>query len=149
MPAIFNHNTGAFRVCVDGTEEGRIRGRILGRRLTAPLFFGDLHTLLLQIEGVLDAQSFPRTFERGRTLSPKAEAPSPVPSAASLEEGLPAETVEAAQGQVSTFLLYVITRRQATWQGFVNWLDGAPPERYCSVWNLIQILDRRLPGLSG
>lgn len=147
MPAIFNHSTGAFRVCVDGTEEGRIRGRILGRRLTAPIPFGDLPGLLLPIEGVLDAQSFPRTFERRRTLTPKGASP-PVPSAASLEDGLPAEAVDAARGEAATFLIYVVTRRQATWQGFVNWLDGGPLERYRSVWELIRMLERRLPGLS-
>lgn len=147
MAAIFNHNTGAFRVCVDGTEEGRIRGRILGRRLTAPIPFQDVHGLLLPIERVLDVQTFPRTFQCSRTLTPKV-APPPVPSATSLEDGLPAETVDVACGEVSTFLLYVITRRQATWQGFVNWLDGTPPESYCSVWDLLQMLIRRIPTFS-
>ena len=141
MPAKFNHNAAALRVCVDQAEDGRISGRVFSRRLTAPIAFSDIGGLLLQVEAVLDTQSFPQAFQRTRTFAPPKAGD--VPAAPSLEEGMPADEVEAARGAHATFVLYVITRRSTTWQGYVDWLDGARDE-FGSVLELIKLTDDHL-----
>lgn len=142
MPANLNHISAAFRVCVDGAEDGRISGRVFSQRLTAPLLFSDIGNLLLQMEAVLDKQNFPQAFQRTRSFSPAKGAA--VPAAPSLTDGMSAETVAAAAGALCTFTLYVITRRSTTWQGRVDWLDGTPPETFSSVLDLIKLTDQRL-----
>ena len=141
MPAKMNHYDAALRVCVDSLEAGSIRGRVVSRRLTAPSTFGDLGDLLLQVEEVLNRQNFPQAFERTRSFVKNPDAPLPV--AADLDSGMTKEEVEACRGEVATFSLYVITRRSTTWQGFVEWPDGARQE-YVSVLELIKLLDHRL-----
>ena len=141
MPAKMNHYDAALRVCVDSLEAGSIRGRVVSRRLTAPITFGDLGDLLLQVEEVLNRQNFPQAFERTRSFVKNPDAPLPV--AADLDSGMTKEEVEACRGEVATFSLYVIPRRSTTWQGFVEWPDGARQE-YVSVLELIKLLDYRL-----
>lgn len=147
----FEHTSAALRVCVDQMEGGRISGRVVSRRLTRPIRFDDVGSLLLQIEAVLDVQKFPQAFQRTRTFQPRQapgeEAPAAAqtaPAAPSLAEGMPEAEVEAAHGAVSTFLLFVFTRQNTTWQGVLDWLDGSPRVRYSSVLELLKLVDGHL-----
>ena len=144
MPANLTHSNAALRVCIDRAEHGHISGRVFSRRLTQPISFSDIGSLLLQMEAVLDKQNFPQAFQRTRTFT--AGKNTTVPAAATLDEGMPAEAVAEARGQVSTFMIYVITRRSTTWQGRVDWLDGSPMEEFSSVLELIKLTDQRLFG---
>lgn len=141
MPAKMNHYDAAIRVCVDEVGEGRVRGYLTSRRLTAPVPFADLGSLVLQVEEILNRQHFPQAFERTRTFFP--DEPGQLPVAEDLDSGLTREEVDAAHGRVDTFLLYVITRRNTTWQGFVDWLDGTRSD-YSSALELLRLVDRRL-----
>ena len=141
MPARMNHYDAAIRVCVDQLQEGRISGRVVSRRLTAPFRFGDIGSLLLQLEEVLDAQNFPQAFERTRTFRPGPSSGDHVPAAEDLDHGMTQEEVESAWGAEATFALFVVTRRNTTWQGFVDWLDGSPRQEYASVLELIKLVD--------
>ena len=137
-----NYETASLRVCVDSTADGRLSGRVLGRRLTQAVNFSDLGSLLLQLEAVLDSQNSPQAFQRGRSFCPRSTRQ--VPAAQRLEEGMEPQTVQAAQGETATFDLRIITRRNATWQGMVDWLDGTPPQSFHSVLELVKLLDQRL-----
>lgn len=142
MPARINHYEAVLRICVDELGEGGIRGRVVSRRLTEPMPFSDVGHLLLQLEEVFDRQNFPQAFERRRTFGARQEESS-LPLAQTLEQGMDPEEVARAAGQVTTFDLYVITRRNTTWQGFVDWLDGTRTD-YSSALELILLLDERL-----
>ena len=140
MPARINHYEAVLRICVDELGEGGIRGRVVSRRLTEPMPFSDVGHLLLQLEEVFDRQNFPQASERRRTFGARQEESS-LPLAQTLEQGMDPEEVARAAGQVTTFDLYVITRRNTTWQGFVDWLDGSPRSHYKSVLELLKLID--------
>lgn len=142
MPANLTHSNAALRVCIDKVQDDGISGRVFSRRLTAPLPFSDIGSMLLKLEAVLDRQNFPQAFQRTRTFT--AGKHTSVPAAASLDEGMSAEEVAAATGALATFVIYVITRRSTTWQGRVDWLDGSPPEAFSSVLELIKLIDQHL-----
>lgn len=142
MSNAFNHYSAALRVCVDQVEDGRISGRVFSQRLITPITFADFGGMLLQVEAVLDAQNFPQAFQRTRSFAPRQTAA--VPAADCLEDGMSPEVVQAAQGTVGTFQLYVITRRNTTWQGFVDWLDGSPKQEYNSVLELLKLADEHV-----
>ena len=146
MPANMNHYDAAVRICVDQVTDGRICGRAVSRRLLRPLSFSDIGGLLLQLEEVLDAQNFPQAFERTRTFCPERGEGSAALAAKDLNSGMSREEVEAARGERATVQLYVITRRNTTWQGFLDWLDGTPRQEYASVLELIKCVDERLSG---
>lgn len=142
MAIKMDHKSAALRVCVDGVADGRIQGRVYSRRLTKPMEFSDIGRLLLQMEAVLDEQNFPQAFQRIRTFRPPQ--PEAVPAAASREEGMSAEEVAAARGTVGTFIIYVITRRNTTWQGFVEWLDVGERQDFNSVLELLKLADQHV-----
>lgn len=128
----------AFRVCVDSVGDGRIGGRVFGHRLTRSVSFSDIGELLVRIDAVLDKQNFPQAFQRSRTFTVR-EAGSP--AAESLDAGMSDEEVSAARGAVSTFTLAVFSRRSASWQGQVDWLDGAGPQRFESALEFLKLTE--------
>ena len=144
MPVNLTHPSAALRVCVDRAQGGRISGRVFSQRLTEPLSFADVGSLLLQLEEVLDRQNFPQAFQRTRTFA--KDRASTAPAALDPAGGMPAEAVEAAHGETATFALYVLTRRNTTWQGKVDGRDGRPPEDFSSVLELIKLIDLHLCG---
>lgn len=139
----FNHASAGFRICVDGSQCGRISGRVFSQRLLAPISFSDISDLLLKLEEVLDVQKFPQAFERTRSFT-EIRLCDPAVIADSLEHGMSRETVEAQSGAFGTFLLFVITRRNTTWQGHLDWLDGSPQEHYNSVLELLKLADQHI-----
>lgn len=142
MATRFNYRAAALRICVDTAENGRVSGRIYSQRLRAPMAFTDVGNLLVQVDTLLDVQKFPQAFQRIRTFT---SAPPPgVPAALSPEEMLSPETVDAAQGERATFLIHITTRQSATWQGFVDWLDGSPKQTFSSALELMKFMDERL-----
>lgn len=139
----FNHAQAGFRICVDKSDCGCIHGRVYSQRLLEPLTFSDISDLLLKLEEVLDVQKFPQAYERTRSFS-NTPLCDPAIIAPSLAEGMPAETVEAQTGTLGTFVLFVITRRNTTWQGHVDWLDGSPRTEYNSVLELLKLADQHV-----
>ena len=144
MSTKLNPKNGLFRICVDQMEDGRLSGRIVSQRLTAPMAFADLGDLLLKVEGVLDAQNFPQASQRIRTFVQDAsEYPSSVLPGGAMSEA----EVEASRGALTTFQLAILTRRNATWQGAVDWMEGQSPMSFSSDLELLSLVDRHMEAL--
>ncbi len=148
-----NHRKTALRVCVDMIQNGRISGRVYCPCLNCAedgLPFTDIADFFLQIEAMFDRLDFPQAFQRKRSfveekqLIPAIMAQSEVQSAEVDDQN---EDVMERQGTVFTFTVYVTARQNATWQGFVDWLDGGPRQNFHSALELIrltaQVLDQR------
>lgn len=139
--APFNLCQSTLHVCVDAAESGRVSGRVFGQLLSAPLTFADLGDLVLQVDGILDAQNFPQAFQRARSFAPHPVCDTL--AASGPDTGLTPEAVGAASGAVATFELCVVSRRSSSWQGFVDWLDDSPRRRFQSALEFIRIVDAR------
>ena len=141
MPTKIDHQNGAIRICVDRMEGNRAGGRVLSQRLTAPMVFSDLGSLLLQLESLLERQNFPQAFQRMRSFTKET----PEYPAGLLPEGaMEAETVAAARGQAATFVLRVLTRQNATWQGVLEWLEGEQRNSFSSDLEFLKLLEQDL-----
>lgn len=139
MANVWNRENSALRVCVDETGEGGLKGCVVGARLSAPMEFECVEALVLKVKAVMDLQNYPQAFQRIRTFA--AEERLEIPAALSLEEGMQEQAVQEAHGTVGTFLLHVTTRRNATWQGYVDWLDGSGRQEFDSVLEFIKLTD--------
>lgn len=137
MATSSNYYAVSFRICVDENKGGRISGRVLSRRLTHPIAFGDITSLILQLDDVLDKQKFPLAFERSRSFT-SASQPTETHAASSLDGGMTQEQVDEHSGAKNTLLLTITTRRSSTWQGRVDWLDGSPADSFTSVLDLLK-----------
>lgn len=133
--------SAAVRVCVNDAEPGRISGLVYSQRLTAPMPFADLGSLLLRLDEVLDKQNFPQAFQKSRSFSAKESS---VPAAKTPEQGLSPEEVEGAHGKVYTFVLHILSRRSSSWQGSADWLDGNCPQEFDSALELMRLIEEHV-----
>lgn len=142
MSIRLSYQEAAIRVCVDRTEAERISGRLFSQRLSAPLAFHDISELFVKVDTLLDAQNYPQSFMQIRSFTGKSERD--VPAARSKEELTDAQDVNAERGACATFILQIRSRRNATWQGDIDWLDGSPRERFDSILAMVKLLTARL-----
>ncbi|HJA64154.1 MAG TPA: hypothetical protein H9719_08495 [Candidatus Intestinimonas stercoravium] len=56
--------------------------------------------------------------------------------------------VAGARGEIATFSLNILSRRNATWQGRLDWLDGGPAQVFSSDLELLDLVEQRLDILS-
>jgi len=139
-----------MKVAVNDVEDGRIAGAVYSRRLKEPIRFRDAADMLLQIERLLDQQDFPRAFQKKRSFVKSTKKDKGNTFGKKDEEDdegyMDEETVEQAEGEVSTFVMNVITRQNTSWQGYLDWLDGSPKIAYNSVLELLSLITRKLQG---
>lgn len=108
---------GLFRICVDQASGGQV----YSRRLEEPFSFADLGDLMVKLERILERQDYPqsaqviRTFRAGERRPEHPGLP---------DGGMTWETVRQARGARMTFDLLILSRRRATWQGYIQWSDG-------------------------
>lgn len=132
----FNYNNPPLRVCIDRMEHNTAAGRVFSSRLTAPLVFHDLSSLALQMDMVFDRQNSPQAFQRPRTIFRGDEWPDL--AAAEPSGGMSEETVRAQRGELATLEVLVISRRNSTWQGMIDWLDGQERQEFFSHLDLMR-----------
>lgn len=141
MSTRLSHRNAVLRVCVDRVENACASGAVYSQRLTAPMAFSNMGGLILQLERLLEEQNFPQAFQRLRSFT----EPEPVRPVPLLPEGaMDAEAVSAARGRKASFDLSILSRRNATWQGRVDWLDGSPAQSFASDLELLDLVERRL-----
>lgn len=138
MPEKLDHHNGVLRLCIDQATGGHISGRIYSRRLSAPLSFSDMGSLLLQLEQLMDSQNFPQAFQRIRSFA--KEGPQYPPSLLP-EDAMPPEAVAEAQGALATCTLRIITRKNATWQGDMTWSDREGPVSFSSDLEFLTLVE--------
>ncbi|MTQ95621.1 hypothetical protein GMD88_02505 [Pseudoflavonifractor sp. BIOML-A6] len=136
-----NAPSSALRVCVDHAGGGYLSGLVYSQRVTEPIPFTDIGNLLLRLDEVLEAQNFPQAFQRSRNFTGRKD---PVPAAADPSEGMSADTVTDAHGLVYTFEVSVTSRRNASWQGMVDWLDGEGRQEFSSALELIKLIEEHV-----
>lgn len=146
MSLKLNYSASAFRVCVDQVDGRYLSGRIASQRLKAPVLFSDVNHLLSQLDTAMDTQQFPKAFQQIRTFSNEDASAliQELPVALSAEEMMPEESVSSLRGEKATFLLQITMRRNASWQGFVDWMDGNPRQQFDSTLEFLNALDRQL-----
>lgn len=140
----FTHDNSSLRVCVDRLSHHTTAGRAFSRRLVEPMEFEDMNSLFLRLEQLFDRQNFPQAFQRTRVIV--RDTLWQDTAAADLAEGMSEETVNAQRGEIATFTILVASRRNATWQGSVDWLDGSEKQTFSSSLELLRLVDAKLNG---
>jgi hypothetical protein len=134
-----DQSNSALRICVDCITHGQINGRVYGQRLARPLIFGDIGDMLLQIDDVLNAQNYPRAFQRKRRFGMEDNAAAP-PLKEISGDLMSKDAVEASRGEIFTFSVNIIARQNTSWQGYIDWLDGSRLIDFRSALEFIRIV---------
>lgn len=127
-----------IRLCVDSYDQGILVGRFYHPGMEDESHsFSSLAQFLVKMEQMLDEAKFPQSFTAKRSFAPITErAPEVV--------GSGAET-----GICGTFVIRLLFRQHASWQGTVTWLEGSGEQTFRSVLELILLLDSALGSCLG
>jgi len=116
-------------VCIDSYENGILSGRIQNPYLKTGTGFRSTIQFLKEMENVLDAMEFPKSFTETRTLTESPELPTGPP-----------EPLQKRGGK-ATFILRILFRQNASWQGSITWLEGRREQSFRSALELIFLID--------
>lgn len=119
-------------VCIDSYENGILCGRFFNPYLSSGKSFKSLSQFLLDMEETLDELNFPQSFTEVRTFCPPTE-----------NNHSPPES-ELPQGECATFMVRILFRQNASWQGSVTWLEAKKEQSFRSALELILLIDSAL-----
>ena len=138
-------------VLVDERAPFSFSGRLYSDYFQRALPFSCPEELLSLSRALLDALSFPQTATSCRSFHSRrgASAPHPTPkrSMESMkhESSLPSQQNETVPtGKKGTFVVQVLYRQNATWQGTVRWLDTNKTQPFRSVLELLSLMQEAL-----
>jgi len=119
-------------VCIDSYEKGILAGRFFNPYLDTGQSFDSLTQFLFQMERALDMMNFPQATTATRSF---ADGP---------KECIPPPEAEFHTGKAATFVVKILFRQNASWQGSVLWQEGGKEQSFRSVLELIFLMDSAL-----
>lgn len=130
---IHTNERRAMLVCVDSSEKGVWTGRYYNSSLKKGESFRSLVDFLMKMEKTLDQMYFPQSFSAVRRFTQEEET-----------ELIGASNEECQTGKAATFLIRILFRQNASWQGSILWLEGKREESFRSVLELIFLVNDAL-----
>ena len=124
-------------LCIDSYDNKTLTGRIYNPYLRDEKRFDNIMQLLIIAEELFDMMDYPQPFNTTRKFWTN-----PLISSSFSEDN---KTVAAPpQGEMANFLLKVIFRQNASWQGSLSWLDQNREESFRSVLEFLKLIDEAL-----
>lgn len=120
-----------WRICVDETTNGMASGFVYSRCIKKPMPFQGLGALILLLDEIMDARNFPQAFQKmrifegsSRTESKSGGKQATEYVAGSTDEEMKPDSISDMMGKIATFSIHVVSRRNASWQGQLDFMDG-------------------------
>ena len=130
---IRGENMRKMLVFVDSYEDGTVGGRLSFPSSPDEIRFASLMQMLISIEEHLDAANFPQSYSKMRIFTSKSP-----------HKNRPEPTRKPKCGEIASFSLRILFRQNASWQGYVSWLDGGIEESFRSALELVFLLNSAL-----
>ena len=116
-------------VCIDSYRNGEMSGRFYNPYLAEGRRFENLIQFLLAMEQTLDAMNFPQAYTVTRTFADTSKEPAGEPK------------TEFRKGKRGTFVVKILFRQNASWQGSVVWQEGGREQSFRSVLELLLLME--------
>lgn len=128
-----------IRLCVDTYTDGVFAGRFFHPGAVGGVqSFKSLSQLLVGAENLFDENKFPQSFEAKRSF---------VARTAHMADKIPELPRES--GRLATFVIRLLFRQHASWQGLVTWVESKVEEPFRSVLELVLMMDGALKSCVG
>lgn len=132
-------------ICIDVIAEGEYSGRIYDKYEEGSVPFRDSGQMISVLDRFFDALDYPQASTRYRSFQrPKKGEPSSSGKKEGLVQVHTAEEILEHKGKEATFILNVQFRQNSTWQGKLIWVEAEDEEPFCSVLELLKLLDSAL-----
>lgn len=133
------HAPNITNICIDEYDNGEISGRLYHCYTKEPCPFTNIIKLLEKMEQFYDETALPQASEQTRFFQNTSPRKAKV-----LTKVATPQDVAAHRGQLGTFLIHVKYRQNSSWQGKVQWIEGASTQPFMSVLELLKILTNAL-----
>ncbi len=137
-----------INICVNDKRDGDFQGVLYHQYADEPISFDSVVKLLVVIEKLLDQWDFPQKSLEPRTF--KLVANTRNTRRTNVEDELVIDKLQAAygtrniqgySGKLGSFIVQVIFRQNATWQGQVLISENNERKEFCSAMELLRIID--------
>lgn len=136
-----NIEQSAIRICIDSLEKDFIlEGKIITERERVEKTFLDVQNLLLQIEDTLSASIYPDAEKKLRKFQKERRKEKTFKGNQQVEEKNMVMEKEMLRGNLLTIILYVVQRRNVTWQGRIYCLETGAVKNFKSELDLLKQL---------
>jgi hypothetical protein len=124
-------------ICIDSYQNKALVGRLYNPYLDSCQNFDNVMQLLILCEELFDMMDYPQPFVQSRKfwVNPSIKE-------SCLEED--GDIGSPPPGKIGNFVLKVVFRQNASWQGSLSWLDQNREESFRSVLELLKLLDEAL-----
>lgn len=132
-----------IHICVDEYNEGEISGRIFNASLNEPLYYYSALELIKCMDSIFDNLDYPHAGMNLRSFIniPRQEnVTKGAPAAVKAQPRTPVKRF-TVRGKAATFRVRVVFRQNASWQGFINWIERDITEEFKSCLEFMELLD--------
>ena len=137
-------------VCVDDNKDADYQGLIYHQYADEPISFNGIADMILEMENLFDEWDFPQRGLAERKFDKKKEnhkRPVPETEDDKLKIEIISDThgvrnVQNKKGKLATFVIQVVFRQDASWQGHVIYQEDNEKLDFNSALELIKIIDR-------
>jgi hypothetical protein len=137
-------------VCVDDDKDADYQGLIYHQYADEPISFNGIADMILEMENLFDEWDFPQRGLAERKFDKKKEnhkRPVPETEDDKLKIEIISDThgvrnVQNKKGKLATFVIQVVYRQDASWQGHVIYQEDNEKLDFNSALELIKIIDR-------
>ncbi len=130
---------GTFGICLDEHSADTFKGRLFVSVFENALTFKSLNGLLSEMGKALEEAGNPRPFFEYRTFSEKKK----VEAKSSKKSDGHVKHFDHGRysGELATFLVNILYRQNATWQGTVTWVEGDKSVNFRSALELFVLIE--------
>ena len=137
-------------VCIDDDKDADYQGLIYHQYADEPISFNGIASMILEMENLFDEWDFPQRGLAERKFDKKKENHKR-PVSETEDDRLKIEiisdthgvrNVQNKKGKLGTFVIQVVYRQDASWQGHVIYQEDNEKLEFNSALELIKIIDR-------
>jgi len=129
---------GTIGLCIDECNEETLRGRMIVPVCKEPVEFKSLNKLVALIGEALDKAGVPHAFMEFRVFEKRQKTSSLGEDDQALYEH------QSYSGKIATFLIKILYRQNASWQGKVTWVEKGKTEKFRSALELFVLIESTL-----
>ncbi len=141
-------------VCINGHDNAEYQGAIYHQYADDEVCFESISDFLLKAEELFDQWDFPqrglaqRFFKRGQNpdIGYKKKKPDEKLPIDIIQEENGVRNVQNKKGELGTFVIQVVFRQDATWQGHVIHQESNSKMDFESAMELVRFMDKALDG---
>ncbi len=127
-------------VCIDSNGSGDYQGQIWQQYDSQPIRFNGMVDMVLQMDKLFDLWGFPQASLKARSFVEDSTDARHI-NILDKSQSLKRIDVQKKRGDLSTFIIHVKFRQNATWQGDIVWREQNKKMHFRSALELMRMID--------